>query len=469
MIRSTPIPLLAAALLAGCSMAPAYHVPASAPATPAFRADPGWAQANPSDDVAKGEWWHLFGDDVLSGLEARVAVTNQSVAYYRAAYAGALATARADRAALLPTAGVSGGDTRSGVLVKGARPTSTFTATGSASWAPDLWGSLSNTARAARANAQASAAQLANATLSAQGTLASDYFALRGIDAQAAMLQTTIAAYRRAVVVTENKRDAGIVSSADVDTARTTLANAEASARDLQRQRASYEAAIAVLVGENPGGFTLAPAEWHPVVPVVPGVVPSAILERRPDIAAAERQVAAANAQIGVARAAFFPTVSLSASLSSNSGSLGNLFSAAGSVWSLGASAAETLLDWGARSARVKGARAAYDASVATYRQTVLAAFQEVETDLAAFDGYRAEADHYHAAVTAADRAETVTRNSYQAGTVDFTAVTSAQATAYATRTNLIQNTVNQQAAAVSLIEAIGGQWSGAVDLSPRP
>ncbi|EGD58336.1 RND efflux system, outer membrane lipoprotein, NodT family [Novosphingobium nitrogenifigens DSM 19370] len=455
------------ALVGGCSMAPTYHVPTSVTPTPTFKADPGWAVAQPSDDAAKGAWWTLFGDDTLNGLEARVLVTNQNLAYYRAAYAQALATVRVDRAALLPTASGSAGVTHQDTFASGSKAVSTFSVTGSASWVPDLWGNLTNTTRAARAQAEASAAELANATLSAQGTLASDYFALRGIDAQAVMLDATIVSYRRSLEVTRNKFAAGTVSSADVDTARTTLANAEASRRDLDRQRAAYEAAIAVLVGENPSTFSLAQVTWHPVVPDVPGIVPSAVLERRPDIANAERLVAAANANIGVAKAAFFPTVTLTASGGSQSSTIGSLFGASTSLWSLGASAAETLIDWGARSAKVRGARAAYDASVATYRQTVLNAFQEVESDLAAVGAYRAEDAQYATASQSADRAETVTRNQYQAGTVDFTSVTQAQATAYTARVNLILNTVYRQTTAVALIQAIGGQWTGSVDLHP--
>ncbi len=471
--------LAASTLLAGCSMAPAYHVPTSIAPTATFKADPGWVPSNPSDAVAKGAWWTLFGDDTLDALEARVVITNQNLAYYRAAYAQALATVRVDKAALLPTVGASLGATTDGTFagkagspgsISNASPTlssTTYSVTGTASWTPDLWGSLTNTVRGARANAEASAAQLANATLSAQGTLASDYFALRGLDAQAAMLDATIVSYRRSVEITQNKLHAGTADSADLDSARATLENALASRRDLERLRVADETAIVVLVGENPSTFAMARADWHPVVPDVPGVVPSAVLERRPDIANAERLVSAANANIGVQKAAFFPTVGLTAEVGSSASTLSNLFRAATSAWSLGASAAETLLDWGARSAKVAGARAAYNAAVATYRQTVLTAFQEVETDLAALDGYRAEAAHYTAASQAADRAERVTRNEYQAGTVDFTTVTAAQTTAYSARVNLIQNTVNQQTAAVALIEAIGGQWSGPVDLHP--
>jgi len=474
------LPLIAmAALLAGCSMAPAYHVPTSVTPTASFRVDPGWAAAAPADAVAKGEWWRLFGDDTLNTLEARVLVTNQNLAYYRAAYAQALATVRVDRAALLPTIGASASVTRQGTVSGRTMPqnlgtTGASTATsvaldGTASWTPDLWGSLSNTARGARATAEASAAQLANATLSAQGTLATTYFTLRGIDAQAAALDEDIVALDRALAVTRNKFTAGTATAADVASAEITLANARANRRDLERQRVANETAIAVLVGENPGTFALKPAEWHPVVPDVPQVVPSQVLERRPDVAGAERQVAAANAQIGVQRAAFFPTVSLSAQLGSNASSLSSLFGAATSLWSLGASAAETLIDWGARSARVAGARAAYDQAVATYRQTVLGAFQEVESDLAAVAAYRAEADHYHLLRQSADNAAQVTRNQYQAGTVDYTSVSAAASTVYAAHADEIGNVVNRQAATVALIQAIGGQWSGPVDLHPSP
>jgi NodT family efflux transporter outer membrane factor (OMF) lipoprotein len=474
----TCLPVIAAAtLLTGCSLAPAYHVPSSVTPTAAFRADPGWVPANPSDAVAKGAWWTLFGDDTLDALEARVVITNQNVAYYRASYAQALATVRVDKAALLPTVGVTAAATKQGTfsdqggstssVASGNQASDTFTATGTASWAPDLWGSLTNTLRGARDSAEASAAQLANATLSAQATLATDYLLLRGIDAQADSLDATIASYRRTVAITRNKFAAGTADAADIDTARANLENAEANRRDLDRQRVADETAIAVLVGQNPSTFVIPRTDWHPVVPMVPGALPSAVLERRPDIANAERLVAAANANIGVQKAAFFPAVTLTGEVGTSAGALSNLFGAATSAWSLGASAAETLLDWGARSAKVAGARAAYDAAVATYRQTVLGAFQEVETDLAALDGYRVEDGHYRAASQAADRAEQVTRNEYQAGTVDFTTVTTAQATAYAARVNLIQNTVNQQSAAVALIEAIGGQWTGPVDLHP--
>lgn len=466
MMKRSFLALATALSLSACSMAPQYHVPTSAAPAATFKGDPGWAPAMPADDVAKGQWWRLFGDSVLSGLEAKVEVTNQNVAYYRAAYVQAEAVLRANRAALFPTISASASDTRSGTFASNSTGT-TISASGSASWTPDVWGKLADTARQSKAQAQASAATLANATLSAQGSLATSYFQLRGVDAQKAMLTETVAAYRRSLEVTRNKLAAGTVSEADVQTAQTTLSNAEASLRDLERQRASYEDAIAVLVGENPSTFHLAPTPWHPVVPAVPGVMPGDILQRRPDVANAERSVAAANAAIGIQRSAFFPSFTLSGSVSTTSTTMTNLFSAATSLWSLGASAAETLIDFGARSAKVVQARAAYDAAVATYRQNVLTAFQEVEDNLSALAAYRAEAAPYATAATAAAKAETITRNQYQAGTVDFTSVSTAQASAYSARVNLIQNTVNQQTAAVALIQAIGGEWQGGVDLHP--
>lgn len=456
----TPVALLLPLALAGCNLAPAYHGPQSAPApAAAFKAEPGWAVAAPADDVAKGAWWQLFADPQLDALEARVAVTNQNVAYYRAAYVQAQAAAGAATAQLFPTLGVTGGTTRGGNLVNGSPVARNYSAGASASWVPDLWGRLANNAGQARAQAQASAATLANATLSAQASLATTYFQLRGIDAQRALLDETVAGYRRSREVARNKYAVGLVSRADLESAETTLANAEANRRDLDRQRAALENAVAVLVGENPSSFRVASSAWQPSLPEVPGTLSAAVLQRRPDIAAAERNMAAANAAIGAARAAFFPELTLSGTLGSNAGSAAALFGAANSLWSVGASAALNLLDFGARSARVRQARGGYEAALATYRQTVLTAFQEVENNLAAQAAYRAEASDYQTAAEAAGRAEAITRNQYAAGTVDYTTVAAAQAAAYNARASLIQNAVNRQNASVALIQAIGGHW----------
>lgn len=454
----------------GCSMAPAYHVPTS-PSAQTFKAEPGWQVATPSDTVAKGQWWALFNDPALDALETRVAVTNQNVAYYRAAWDQARGLVKQDRAALFPTVTAGASGTRSGSFggssggtyasgtTSATRVSASYSTDVSASWTPDLWGQLSNTLAQAKARAQASEADLANATLAAQGELASDYMTLRGLDAQIALLEDTIKGYERSLTITKNKYGAGTVSNADVYTAQTTLSNAQASRRDLDRQRVTYENAIAVLVGENPSNFTIARVAWNPVTPAIPSALPGDILQRRPDIASAERAVAAANANIGVQKAAFFPTISLTGTAETSSTSFSNLFSAATSLWSTGASAALTLLDFGARSAKVQQARAAYDGTVATYRQTVLTAFQQVENYLAGTSAYTAEAAQYAAAADAAGKAEVINRNAYLAGTVDFTAVTTAQATAYSARVNQIQNTVNRQTNAVALVQAVGGHW----------
>lgn len=458
--RQRPLALPLALALGACSMAPAYHVPTTPPGPGHFKAAPGWVVAQPADEAAKGEWWRLFNDPTLDSLEAKVAVTNQNVAFYRAAYAQARALVSETRASLFPVVSASGSANRSGSFASGSPATSKFSAQVGGTWDVDLWGKIGDTVRQAKASAQASAGDLANATLAAQGELATDYLQLRGIDAQIVLLDQTIDGYQRSLAVTQNKFAAGTVSHADVFSAQTTLDNARSQRRDLDRQRASLENAVAVLVGENPSAFTLAPAPWHPTVPEVPGVLPSQITQRRPDVAAAERRVAGANAAIGSARAAFFPALSLSGSAGGTSSSLSSLFGAAASFWSFGGSVVETLLDFGARAAKVREARAAFDQAVATYRQTVLGAFQQVETDLSASAAYHDEAISLASAADAATHAETITRNEYKAGTVDYTTVSTAQAAAHTARINQIQIVVSQQGTAVALIQAIGGAWT---------
>jgi NodT family efflux transporter outer membrane factor (OMF) lipoprotein len=473
-------PTLLGLALASCNLAPAYHVPATAPLPATFKSAPGWVPAAPAEAAAKGDWWTLFDDPVLDKLCARVEVNNQNVAYYRAAYAQARAAVREQRAALFPTVSASGSATKSGSFGSGSSGTiTTGTATGTttssanratvsigASWEPDLWGKLANGVRQARASAEAGAGDFANATLSARGELATNYFQLRGIDAQKALLDEQITAYARAATITRNKFAAGTVARSDVYQAETTLANTQASRRDLDRQRTALEDAIAVLVGENPSTFTLAAAPWSAATPDIPGVLPAAILQRRPDVAAAERRVAAANAAIGIQRAAYFPDVTLTGSASSSAASFAGLFSAASSFWSLGASVAETLLDFGARGARVAQARAQFDQAAATYRQTVLTAFQQVEDNLSALDSYGLQMSDRARAADAATRAETIFRNQYLAGTVDYTSVTTAAAAALSARQSLITTTVDRQVAAVALVQAIGGSWT---DAAPDP
>ena len=479
----TPQRLLLAGLamgtLAACNLAPAYRVPSAIPASnaplpAAFKADPGWSVAAPADDVAKGAWWHLFGDPVLDGLEERDAVTNQNVAAARAAWAQSRAQVAESRAALFPTVGVSASASRTGRFGGGATTTFTggqistsntnYSASASASWSPDLWGKLTNTLRQSRDSAAASAADYANATLAAQAALAGDYMSLRAVDAEIAVLTVSVAAQERALAITRNQYAAGIVGRADVDSAEQTLASSRTARRDLDRLRSADEDAIAVSVGDNPSTFHLAadPA-WTAPVPDVPAVVPARLLQRRPDIAAAERSVAAANAGIGVARAAFFPTLPLTGSVSSSAGSLGALFAAATSLWSLGASASETLLDFGARSAQVRGAHAAYNQAVASYRQTALAAFQQVEDTLAARAAYADEGRDVALAARAAARNAEIGRNQLNAGTIDGATQAALVASAAGARQSEIENRLNQQLTAITLIEAIGGEWSDAV------
>jgi len=517
MTKTLPIAVLAAATsLSGCNLAPKYRVPSTV--TPlAFKEAPGWRSAAPADAVAKGEWWLLFNDPELDRLERRVSVNNQNVAAQAAAYAQARAAVREARSALFPQIDLSGNATRAGSFGggqttiiggqvinqtggstsgtgtggtgtgtggtgtgTGGTGTGTGTGTGGtgtgttvtrgassrrytlslgATWEPDLWGSVLNGVRQQRGLAQASAGDLANATLSAQGELATNYFQLRGLEAQKRILDATVVAYNRALTITNNRYREGVAAKVDVLQAQTQLNSAQANAADLTRQRALLEHAIAILVGDNPSTFQLAEQDWNRMVPVVPATLPSALLERRPDVAAAERRVAAANAAIGVERAAFFPTLRLSGSVGLNSGSLGSLFDASSSLWSLGAQVAQTLLDFGGRSARVQQARAAWEQQVATYRQTVLTAFGQVEDNLAAAGVLAYVGDQRTVAAQAANQVEQLTQNQYLAGQIAYTDVITAQATALNARQTEAQAIVDRQVAAVALIQAIGGSW----------
>ncbi len=457
-----------AAVLAGCVVGPNYQRPA-APVSATFKEAQGWAPSRPADGIDRGAWWSIYRDPVLDGLERRVSISNQNLAAAEAAYRQAHALVAESRAEYFPTVTGQTSATRSrrggaaGGLGSG-QATSYNIAVG-ASWAPDLWGRVRRTVEAARASAQAQAADVASARLSYQTELAVDYFDLRMIDAQARLLAETVANYQQVLRITNNRYNVGVIARADVITAQTQLENAQAEAVDLGVQRAQLEHAIAVLVGVPPADLTIAPTTTLPTdVPTVPGGVPSTLLERRPDIAAAERSVAAANANIGVAVAAYYPDLTLSGSYGFASTSLGSLFSASNAVWSVGPSLAATLLDFGARRARVQEARAAYDQRVAQYRQTVLAAFQAVEDEIAAAKVLEQEATLRNAAETDARRAETLALNRYNAGQVDFTTVVAAQNTALQSELSSLAVLRSRLTASVSLIEALGGGW-GSADL----
>ncbi len=338
---------LFAAALAACTIGPAYVRP-SAPTPATYKETAGWQPAEPADALERGLWWTLFGDAELDRLEAKVEVSNQNVAAAVANYAQAQALVRVDRAALFPALGATAGATRSGAGGGSVSRTGNSLQAGiAASWEPDVWGRLRLTVSGAEASAQASQADLAAARLSAQALLATNYFALREADAEEGLLRTTVAGYERALTITRNSYDAGISAKTDVLQAQTTLENARATLIGLTRQRAQLEHAIAVLVGQPPGDFSIAVAPWTMNVPTVPPGVPSTLLQRRPDIAAAERAVAAANAQIGIQRSAYFPSLSLSGSFGFASSTASRLLSAPSSLWSVGLSAAQTVFDAG--------------------------------------------------------------------------------------------------------------------------
>ncbi|GAB3470425.1 efflux transporter outer membrane subunit [Massilia terrae] len=449
---------LSASLLAGCSVTPAYHTP-STPQPLAFKEAQGWVPAAPADTLERGQWWMLFNDPVLTGLVENVDVSNQTVAAAVAAYDQARALVQQQRASLFPSVSLNTSANRTGGGEAGAGNRYNLDIGGS--WEPDVWGRLRANVSAAQASAQASQADLASARLSAQGELAADYFSLRASDATLALLNTTIEGYQRALQITTNRYKAGIAAHSDVLQAQTQLANAQADQQAVVRQRAQLEHAIAVLAGKAPAEFAIAPtATWQVVVPEVPVGVPSTLLQRRPDIAASERRVAAANAQIGVARSAYFPNIGLTASYGTGSThSFADLFKVSNAVWSFGFSAAETLFNAGATGAAVSGAEAGQRQAAARYRQTVLAAFQNVEDQLSASRVLASQQDLRRQASEAADQVEQQMVNRYKAGQVSYTDVINAQVTALNARRNLVQVQSDRQSAAVSLIQALGGGW----------
>ena len=453
--------VLCTLLLTACAVGPDYRRPDVA--TPAAfkeaKAAEGWLPAAPADALDRGDWWALFGDETLNALASQVQVSNQNVAAAVASYAQARALVAQQRASLFPSIALSGSAKRSGGAGSSTGTGNALSLAAGASWEPDVWGRLSRTVEAAQASAQASEADLAAARLSAQGELVTNYFSLRDADTELDLLATTIEGYERALVITQNRYDAGIAAKTDVLQAQTQLATARADRVSLVGQREQLEHAIAVLVGKAPADFTLAKAAWNMNVPAVPLVVPSALLQRRPDIASAERAVAAANAQIGIQRSAYFPSLSLSASYGTAGSRVADLFNASNSLWSLGLSVAQTIFDAGATAAAVEGAQAGRDAAVARYRQAVLAAFQAVEDQLSSARALAEQAELRRAASQAADLTEQQLLNRYKQGQVSYTDVVTAQASALSARRTLSQLAASRQASAVALIQALGGGW----------
>lgn len=456
--------LLTGTLLTGCMVGPDYQKP-SAPISATFKEAQGWKAANPQDELPKGPWWALYQDPQLNALVSQVQLNNQNVAVYAAQYQQALALVRQSRAEEFPTLTGTGASSRSesatGSSSSGAGGVSkVHSATLDLSWEADIWGRLRRTNEQDRASAQASAADLANATLSAQSSLAQNYFQLRLLDRRITLYRETIAGYERYLQIIQNKYDEQISSRADLATGKTQLQSAQASMLDLQWQRAQYEHAIALLMGKPPADFALAadPA-WQYHVPTVPLGVPSRLLERRPDIAAAERQMAAANAAVGVATAAYYPDLTLSASGGYQSSTLSNLFSLPNRFWSIGPSLTGTILDFGATRASVEQARHAYDATVATYRQTVLTGLGEVEDYLVELRTLEPELEARRNSAQSAEDSAAVSRDQYEAGVIDYLDVATTQATSLNERQTLLNLVATQLITSVQLQAALGGSW----------
>jgi len=456
--------LLAAAILSGCAaVGPDYQRPAIAVPAQFKEAAPGWKVAAPADTLHKGEWWLAYGDPVLNELMAQLDANNQNVQLFLANFRRARAAAEGARAGYYPTVSASGGTNRSR---QNGNVNNRQTLSLDASWEPDLWGRVSRSVEAGEADTQASVANLANARLSAQAELVQDYVLLRITDEQSRVTRSTIDAYQRTLRVTRNQYEAGLVTRVDVATAESQVRSAEATLLGYELSRRQYEHAIAILVGRAPADFALVPNEFMPVLPAAPEALPSTLLERRPDVASAERAAAAANANIGIAQAAFYPSLSLSGGIGGSASTIANLLSAPARTWSLGASLAASLFDGGLRQSQVDQAVASYDASVAQYRQIVLQGFQEVEDNLSALDLLAQEAEKRQQALDAARDAERLALNQYQAGLVDFTTVASAQITRFQAEIATLQVSGRRYTASALLVKALGGGWDGVMDSS---
>ncbi|HEX2720150.1 MAG TPA: efflux transporter outer membrane subunit [Candidatus Deferrimicrobium sp.] len=421
----------------------------------------GWRIAQPKDNVLRGSWWELYAIPELDALEQQVAAANQNVAQAEANFRQAQALVRASRSGYYPavTGGASATRSRRSSEMGGRGASNDFLLPIVFSWEIDLWGRVRRTVEASQAGAQASQADLASALLSAQSLLAQDYFQLRTVDAQKKVLEDTIVGYRKALDLTKNRYTGGVAARADVLQAETQLKSAQAQSIDLGVLRAQLSHAMALLVGKPPSAFSIPVAPLAGTPPAVPAGVPSDLLERRPDIASAERSVAAANARIGVAEAAFYPNVTLSASAGLEAASLAKWLTWPARFWSVGPAVSEVLFDGGLRRAQTAQARAAYDAEVAAYRQTVLTGFQEVEDSLVALRVLEEEAQVQEEALAAARQTVEIVTNQYKAGTVSYLNVIVAQTTALSNEQAALNILGRRLAASVSLVKALGGGW----------
>jgi NodT family efflux transporter outer membrane factor (OMF) lipoprotein len=457
--------------LMSCAVGPNYHRPKFDSADN-FKESSDWKPSEPNDVLSRGPWWEMFKDDALNQLEVRIDISNENVKAAAAAFDQARALVSQARAGFWPTiaASLSREHTGSGALVSttntagqtvttAARYPITNSAGVSANWDLDIWGQIRRTVESNRASAQSSAAALAAARLSAQAELATDYFELRAQDQLQRLLDDTVVAEQLSLKITESRYKFGVAARADVVSAEAQLLSSQAQQVNAKIQRAILEHAVAVLIGQQPASFTLTLTPMRTDVPTIPAGVPSTLLERRPDIAQAERKMAAANAQIGVAKAAYFPSLTLSGSDVYTGPSMSELIRAPNRVWSFGPELAETLFDGGLRRAQVSGARAAYDAGVATYRQTVLAGFQQVEDEIVTLRVLEQQAVIEDSAVAAAREAEKLTLNQYKAGTVPYSSVITAQTTRLSAEETALTVLSSRLQASVALIEAVGGGW----------
>ena len=453
-------------LCAGCMVGPDYFKP-SVPMTATYKEDQGWKLARPSDTIPRGKWWEIFGDPQLDALEEQVSEANQNVKVAEAHFRQARALIGFARAGLFPT--VSAGFSASSLRDSTNRPfvtsangasTGDFLLTGDISYEIDLWGRIRRSVTAAREEAQATAGDLESARLSIQAELAVDYLELRSADAQQRLLNDTVQAFKEALQLTINRFEGGAAPKSDVAQARTQLETTQVQATDIAVQRAQLEHAIAVLIGKPPAEFSLQPAPLDLQPPDIPAGLPSELLERRPDIAAAERRVAEANEQIGIAKAAYFPTVTLNALLGFESSSIRNLGGWQSFLWAVGSSLAQTIFDGGRRRATSEAALANYDATVASYRQATLDAFQQVEDNLAALRILEQETQQQERAVVSARESLQLFTNRYKGGVDNYLQVITAQTVALSNERNQVDIMRRRMDASVLLVKALGGGWN---------
>jgi NodT family efflux transporter outer membrane factor (OMF) lipoprotein len=462
-------------LLIGCAVGPKYHPPV-VQAPPAYKEVGDWKPAQPNDQNLGGEWWKIFQDPQLDALEAQVNVSNQNLKAAEAQYRQARAALRYNRADYFPSVTAGASATRTRTSSTRPPPSSTFNGITQndfvlpvdVSYEADVWGRVRKNVESFREQAQASAADLATVNLSMHADLAIDYFQARSLDAQEQLLNSTVKQYEQALELNQSRFDGGIASEVEVEQAKTQLQTTRAAAIDVGVLRAQFEHAVAILIGKPPAEFSLPPLPLTAPPPRIPVSVPSDLLERRPDIAAAERRVASANAQIGVAKSAYYPVISLGASGGFESASITTLLNGPSGWWSFGLSALGTIFDGGRRHALTDQARAAYDSQVAAYRENVLTGFQQVEDNLAAARILENEAKVQDEAVAAAQRSLDLSITRYKGGVTSYLEVTTAQSAALADQVTAVNILGRRMASTVLLIQALGGGWDRA-SLPERP